>query len=1358
MHFYTRRFSTIILLGLFSSLVFAFNPPPGGDSANAFFSADLLGGNASASGGPMEASLPGELTVNPALSAGEQRIGLDLSYAAIVGEDIDLGHIVNFGAIYPTRWGVLGGSFHLISSKDAPPVDTAALFHASFSKDLTDKLYVGIGLLTGTGSGWGASAELGALYHIGDLGFMSDARVGFSLTGLGRAFTPDTVGIDGEDPTGFPSPFTPHIGLGATLVKMNGFKLGASVDLSSPTFQNLALDAGLEASIRDIISIRTGWNYNLKESDKDLQTYIPSIGIGINLKLKSPSDDSFLARNGWAQSEITPSVAVKPLFEDIYAIGGGVNIKLGVKDKEPPIIAMEYPEPVYISPNSDGVKDELLFPTELTDERYITGWSFLVKDESGAVVRTIANKEKRAEMQDIKSVWSQLTKPKQSIALPDSVRWDGYTDSGDMAKDGVYTFQLVAIDDNGNQSESAPLTVHLDNSAPVVAATAPAGANAMIFSPDGDGNKDTFKIAQNGTKEDLWKLEISDSSGAVVRTIENKETAPADFAWDGKTDGGSIAPDGVYSYKVSSIDRAGNAVSARVDNIIVDTVKPAINISIDSSAFSPNSDGVQDSVLLSPSIPVTAGLVGWEVAVSARDDGVVRSFAGTGSPAAISFDGRDGTGKALKEGEYQAVISATYVNGHAPVARSPYFILDVTAPEARVRASGPIFSPVGDGKLDTVAFTQQGSSETSWTGQVFALDASGKPAGKAIKTFNFGAVPDASITWDGRDDAGKLAPDGNYGYLLAATDRAGNSGASPVAMVELNTEKADLILQANLTAFSPNGDGVKDAIVFTPIIKAATAVSRYSLVIKNREGSAVRSFEGAGKVPASFSWNGVADPAEGASTGTRVSDGLYSAALEVTLVNQQTSRSAAPDFQIDTKYPSVEISAPWIVFSPNGDGNRDLLPVTQKSTHEDLWTANLVSAKGAVVKSWRWNGQAGNFEWDATDDSGNRVADGGYTYTVTSEDKAGNRTKAQLAGVSVDARVPKAFITAELPAFSPNGDGLVETQRLALVAGIPEGLDSWHVAIRPEGSTAGTGAAVKVWNSDTAKVLPAAINWDGTDSAGKTVQGRFVAELSLSWVKGDKVTAVTPAFLVNTAAPNLGVKLSPKYFSPDNDGIDDELTVNLKAESAAPLAEWSFEIREPEGTSGGIFWSTRGTDKITERLIWDGRSLKGEPVQAATDYPFTFTVKDSVGLTSVVRGYIPVDVLIIRDGDRLKIAVPSIIFRENAADFDGLDPQVVEKNTQVLKRIAEILNKFKDYRVQVEGHANNVTGTQKEEDTELIPLSSERAEAVRAFLIRNGVGGDRLSTIGMGGTKPVTKRADRDNWWKNRRVEFILLK
>lgn len=1355
---FSRRFLfSIILIFCAAPLIFSYNPPPGGDSTNTFFSPELLGGNSSVTGGPFAASLPGELTVNPALSAGEQRIALDASYASIIsaGNESGIGHLVNIGALYPTRKGVFGGSVHFITSPFISlPLNTAGFLHGSFSKDLTDSLYMGVGLLASTGDGWGLSGELGILYRAGDIAFLKDAKIGFSLTGLGRAFTPDTWGLDGANPTGYPSAFTPHAGIAGTLVSTNDVKLGMSVDVSTPTVQNFVLDTGIEAVIKDRVTLRTGWNFNMKESIKKAQTYIPSFGVGVNLKLNSPKKDSFLARKGWAQSEMTPSLGVKPLYEDLYAIGGGVNIRLGITDTKPPVISPDYPKPAYFSPNNDGVQDVLLFPLSIKDQRDISAWSFVVQNKSGEVIRTIENKEARPEMEDLRSFWKLATRVKQGVALPEHIRWDGSTDSGETAPDGTYTFYLTAKDDNGNFAQTENYTVYIDNTPPQVTAQTPTGANAMIFSPDGDGNKDTFTIALSGSTEDLWKAEFLDAAGTVLRTID-VSGSPKDSVWDGKTDSGAIVPDGVYSYRISAIDRAGNSVSEQISNIIVDTVKPAINITINTNAFSPNGDGKLDTVNLEPSMPITSGLVDWSISITNPDGTAVRTYTGTEKPVSIAFDGKNDSGKTIPEGNYQAVFAALYTNGHAPQVKSAPFELDITPPEAQVRAKESIFSPVGDGKLDTVTFIQQASKEAGWTGEIFALTKTGEPRGESVRNFDLGPTPNPNLLWDGRDNDGKLAQDGIYGYRLTATDRAGNTGYSPIAKVELNTEKADVILQINTTAFSPNGDGSQDNIVFAPILKATTPTDRYSLSIANNSGTVIKTFSGTGSIPATISWNGIMDT-DGAATGTRAPDGTYRAILVVTLINEQTSQSASPDFVLDTVFPAIEIVAPYTVFSPNKDGNRDTVPITHKSSQEDLWTGTIISEKKTIVRTLSWRGEAGDFEWSATDDTGNRVPDGNYSYSVTSTDKAGNKTTRNLNGIVVDSRIPKGYITAESPAFSPNGDGILDTQRLTIVTSIPEGLASWRIRILSDGEK--DTKAAKTWDSSTSNTLPATIRWDGKDDAGTTLLGKYYAELNLAYHKGDVVTVRSTSFLITTQAPELNVTLRPRYFSPDNDGIDDELFIDLSAKSVASFVDWSFEIREPQGSAGNIFWKTGGTNKITERIVWDGRSLKGELVQAATDYPFTFTVKDSVGMVSVVRGYIPVDVLVIRDGNQLKIAVPSIIFRENAADFNGLDQGIVDKNVQVLKRIAEIINKFRDYRIQVEGHANNVTGTQKEEETELIPLSRERAQAVREFLIRNSVDGSRLSTVGMGGTKPVTERADRENWWKNRRVEFILLK
>jgi len=52
----------------------------------------------------------------------------------------------------------------------------------------------------------------------------------------------------------------------------------------------------------------------------------------------------------------------------------------------------------------------------------------------------------------------------------------------------------------------------------------------------------------------------------------------------------------------------------------------------------------------------------------------------------------------------------------------------------------------------------------------------------------------------------------------------------------------------------------------------------------------------------------------------------------------------------------------------------------------------------------------------------------------------------------------------------------------------------------------------------------------------------------------------------------------------------------------------------------------------------------------------------------------------------------------------------------------------------------------------------ERAEVVRKMLIENGVDARRLSVIGLGSSEPVVPFTDAQNRWKNRRVEFVLIK
>jgi outer membrane protein OmpA-like peptidoglycan-associated protein len=174
-------------------------------------------------------------------------------------------------------------------------------------------------------------------------------------------------------------------------------------------------------------------------------------------------------------------------------------------------------------------------------------------------------------------------------------------------------------------------------------------------------------------------------------------------------------------------------------------------------------------------------------------------------------------------------------------------------------------------------------------------------------------------------------------------------------------------------------------------------------------------------------------------------------------------------------------------------------------------------------------------------------------------------------------------------------------------------------------------------------------------------------------------------------------------------------------------------------------------------------------VQSATDYQFTLTVNDIFDNTGTYEGIISVDVLVRREGDILRIIVPSIVFPPNSANFALLSDEDMRPNRRVLRLIANALNKFADYQITVEGHANPTTApgtaerTTEEAGTRtvigLVPLSNDRAKAVVEYLATNHeVNRTRLSTVGIGGERTVAAWDDDDENWKNRRVEFILKK
>jgi outer membrane protein OmpA-like peptidoglycan-associated protein/flagellar hook assembly protein FlgD len=581
--------------------------------------------------------------------------------------------------------------------------------------------------------------------------------------------------------------------------------------------------------------------------------------------------------------------------------------------------------------------------------------------------------------------------------------------------------------------------------------------------------------------------------------------------------------------------------------------------------------------------------------------------------------------------------------------------------------------------------------------------------------------------------------------------------------------------------FSPNNDGKADTLEIPLTITDQSYIASWSVEIKDEKGNVVRVIENKEQrfesfnmkeffnrltttkkqidIPPAIVWDGIKN------TGDVAPDGTYTFTVSSSDVLGNKGVTSEYKTVVKNKVPEIAINPipdAQRIFDPKGaaapgqtSGNRSVT-FTPRGSVEDSWESGIYNAAGQKVKTFEpQNGAPRPVTWDGRNDSGQIASDGVYSFRIGTTDKAQNTASAELTNVILDSREAGAFLTASVPAIAPAKNQATNIVNFNIRLSLTDGIDNWKLELKDD-----TGKAQRTFTGRSP--APTVQGWNGLDESGNINEGLFTAELTVNYTRGDVVKASASPVLVDVSGPVLTVATTPEYFSPDNDGENDELFIALTTKDASPIATWTFEIRTPvESGNSQTFRKIEGRGSPASRIIWDGKSDKGELVQSAMYYPFKFTAVDALGNSSTMDGRIGIDVLVIREGDRLKIQIPSIQFRPNFADFEGLPKDVVDNNMRIIRRIAQILNQFRDYKVQVEGHANPtqpVGAARDREEGELKRISEARAKAIVDQLARNGVARSRLSATGAGSSKTIAAFEDRDNWWKNRRVEFYLIK
>ncbi len=247
--------------------------------------------------------------------------------------------------------------------------------------------------------------------------------------------------------------------------------------------------------------------------------------------------------------------------------------------------------------------------------------------------------------------------------------------------------------------------------------------------------------------------------------------------------------------------------------------------------------------------------------------------------------------------------------------------------------------------------------------------------------------------------------------------------------------------------------------------------------------------------------------------------------------------------------------------------------------------------------------------------------------------------------------------------------------------------------------------------------------------------------------------------------PLASLTVTGDRLTPDGDGMNDSVTFHPALQNADGKTDgWTLSITDPQGNP---FRTIKGKGKLPESIEWDGLSDKGEAVFSKNTYGARLTVNlgredrkrsgvKTVEASAEVKTGILLQVIVPEH--EWKMVVSSMQFAGDGSTFDGLSSEILASNRETLDDVTQQIKEHPGANVFVQGYANNVSGTEKENTEELIPLSQARAEFIVEELVKRGISRSTLTAEGKGGVDPLADRNDQANWWKNRRIEFLIKK
>ncbi len=180
-----------------------------------------------------------------------------------------------------------------------------------------------------------------------------------------------------------------------------------------------------------------------------------------------------------------------------------------------------------------------------------------------------------------------------------------------------------------------------------------------------------------------------------------------------------------------------------------------------------------------------------------------------------------------------------------------------------------------------------------------------------------------------------------------------------------------------------------------------------------------------------------------------------------------------------------------------------------------------------------------------------------------------------------------------------------------------------------------------------------------------------------------------------------------------------------------------------------MIFETRRRSLVAPEVFVDPQEYKDQNIHEITLDFFLVDRRSSEQLVAMNKVSPPEEVNV---EDILPLEINKTIVLRNIY-FAQSKPDVLEASYPALNNLAEVLKKRPHIVIRIEGHTDNV-GDKKA----LMELSWQRAEAIKSFLVEQGVMSENIETQGFGDTQPITNNSTEAKRKQNRRVEIRVIK